>query len=56
MEEGCRSEALWDFVKKHKARPQLRPTDWVGDTDSAQFLVTVCESDIHACMGTPSIL
>lgn len=34
MEEGCLSEALWDFVRKHKARLQLRPPDWVGDTDS----------------------
>lgn len=53
-QEGGLSEDLWDLVKKHKARSQLRLTDWVVGNLS-QFLVTFCESDAHAWKGTPLI-
>ena len=54
-QEGGLSEDLWDMVKKHKARSQLRLTDWVAAGNLSQFLVTVCESDAHAWKGTPLI-
>lgn len=48
------SEDLWDLVKKHKARSQLRLTDWVVAGNLSQFLVTF-NSQALRLKGTPLI-